>query len=255
MFGYKPFGYDSWGYPNASRYVRKMQSRRSLLIWKIFGERLDGFSNDDHPSEPKPGRGKLVQHGKEVDGKKYRAKWDLDYQGKRMPPPAAVAGTYKGPDGKTIKVKSLSEEDRFTLVRWIDLGCPIDLDYDPSNPKETGYGWMLDDARPTLTLTYPKLGENPPLERILIGMHDYGSGLEPSSLSVIVDFDLAGRKAGENHAPLIKSKAQGVHELRLAKPIKKLRKGRIVVAIRDRQGNQTKIDRVFSIEPKKLALR
>ena len=114
---------------------------------------------------------------------------------------------------------------------------------------------MLDDARPILTLTYPKLGENPPLERILIGMHDYGSGLKPSSFSVIVDFDLAGRKAGENLAPLFKSKAQGVHELRLAKPIKKLRKGRIVVAIRDRQGNQTKIDRVFSIEPKKLALR
>ena len=54
-FGHKPVGYDSWGYPNASRYIRKFQSRRSLLIWKIFGERLDGFSNDDFPSETKPG--------------------------------------------------------------------------------------------------------------------------------------------------------------------------------------------------------
>src|SRR5262249_15157988 len=43
-FGYKPIGYDSWGYPNASRYIRKIQSRRSLLVWKIFGQRLDGFS-------------------------------------------------------------------------------------------------------------------------------------------------------------------------------------------------------------------
>src|SRR5262245_66062657 len=43
-FGYKPFGYDSWGYPNASRYIRKLQSRRSLLVWKIFGARLDGFT-------------------------------------------------------------------------------------------------------------------------------------------------------------------------------------------------------------------
>jgi hypothetical protein len=254
-FGHKPFGYDSWGYPNASRYVRKMQARRSLLIWKIFGERLDGFSNDDHPSEPKPGAGKLVQEGEEVDGKKYRAKWDLDYQGKRMPPPAAVAGTYKGPDGKKIKVPTLSEEDRFTLVRWIDLGCPIDLDFDPANPKKNGYGWMLDDARPTLTLTHPSPGSNPLLERILVGVHDYGSGIDLSSMSVVADFDLAEHKAGENIASSFKPKSQGVHELRLSKPIKKLREGRIVVTIRDRQGNQTKIDRVFSVTAKKLALR
>ncbi len=47
-----------WGYPpviingvwrqtNASRYVRRFQSRRSLLLWKIFGQRLDGWSNAD----------------------------------------------------------------------------------------------------------------------------------------------------------------------------------------------------------------
>ena len=40
-YGYKPVGWDSWGYPNASRYVRKFQSRRSLLYWKIYHERLD----------------------------------------------------------------------------------------------------------------------------------------------------------------------------------------------------------------------
>ena len=40
-----------------------------------------------------------------------------------MPPPEAVAGTYVGPDGKKISVPGLSEEDKLTLVRWIDLGC------------------------------------------------------------------------------------------------------------------------------------
>src|SRR6185503_8788054 len=56
----------TWGYPpgipngtwrqtNASRYVRRFQSRRSLLVWKIFGQRLDGWTNADHPSEPAPG--------------------------------------------------------------------------------------------------------------------------------------------------------------------------------------------------------
>jgi hypothetical protein len=253
--GHKPFGYDSWGYPNASRYIRKMQARRSLLVWKIFGERLDGFSNDDHPSEPKAGAGKLVQRGEEVDGQKYRAKWDLDYLGKRMPPPSAVAGTYEDPDGKSIKVPALTEEDRFTLVRWIDLGCPIDLDFDPENPKERGYGWMLDDARPTLTLSHPLPGDNSPLERILLGAHDYGSGLDLPSLSVVANFDVAGRKSGENLASLFKPKSQGVHELRLPKTIEQLKQGRLVVTIRDKQGNQTKIDRAFSIGSKKLALR
>src|SRR5262249_4602666 len=36
-FGHKPVGWDSWGSMNASRYVRKLQARRSLLVWKIYG--------------------------------------------------------------------------------------------------------------------------------------------------------------------------------------------------------------------------
>ena len=78
-FGYKPVAYDSWGYPNASRYVRMFQARRSLLVWKIFGERLDGFSNDDHPSEFPVGSGKMVHKGQEVDAAKFKSRYDLDY--------------------------------------------------------------------------------------------------------------------------------------------------------------------------------
>src|SRR5262249_50432037 len=45
-FGHKsPVG--DWSHPQASRYVRLFQSRRSLLAWKVFGRRLDGWSNDD----------------------------------------------------------------------------------------------------------------------------------------------------------------------------------------------------------------
>lgn len=245
-YGHKPFGYDTWGYPNASRYVRKMQARRSLLAWKIFGERLDGFSNHDHPSESEPGSGKLLLRGEPVDEKKFRAKWDLDYVGDPMPPPEAVR---KG------KVKPLTDEDRFTLVRWIDLGCPIDLDHDPAHPERTGYGWMLDDARPTLALTHPVAGPNPPLERILVGAHDYGSGLATDSLSVVADFPLAGRPAGENLAPLFRETAPGVRELRLPKPLRSLKQGRLQVSIADQQGNLTKIDRHFSVSPRKLASR
>ena len=48
-FGYKPI-VGSWRHTNASRYIRMFQSRRSLLTWKIYGERLDGWSNDDFPT-------------------------------------------------------------------------------------------------------------------------------------------------------------------------------------------------------------
>src|SRR5262249_22645127 len=101
-----------------------------------------------------------------------RNRADLDYTGTAMPPPDAIKGTWKGPDGKLVKVPPLCDEDRRTIVRWIDLGCPIDFDYDPRQPEKRGFGWMCDDNRPTLTLTYPRAGSNGPLTRILVGMHD-----------------------------------------------------------------------------------
>src|SRR3954454_23178247 len=103
---------------------------------------------------------------------------NLAYTGSIMPPAEAVAGTYKGADGKKIKVPPLSDEDRRTLVRWIDLGCPIDLDYAAAQPAGRGSGWLQDDSRPTLTLTYPRAGANADLTRIRVGMHDSDSGLD-----------------------------------------------------------------------------
>ena len=66
-----------------------------------------------------------------------------------MPPPDAV---------KAGKWKLFTAEDRLTLVRWIDLGCPIDLTHDAEKPEDRDRGWTLDDQRPTLTLTYPQAG-------------------------------------------------------------------------------------------------
>jgi hypothetical protein len=238
-FGHKPVGYDSWGYPNASRYVRMFQSRRSLLVWKIFGARLDGFSNDDHPSEAKPGdRTHLVQRGKPVDLERNRARWDLDYQGPQMPPPEAV---------KAGMVPPLSDEDKRTIVRWIDLGCPIDLDYDAANSMKRGFGWMLDDQRPTLTLTYPRAGANGPLTRLLVGMHDYGTGLDMGSFRVTADFAVDGVAAGKDLASKFRPASPGVWELWLKEAITDLPRGRVTVSVRDRQGNETRIERVFSV--------
>ena len=108
----------SSGCPNAaSRYVRMMQSRRSLLVWKVYGERLDGWQNDDMPHETIPGDPNSLHHkGKPVpDTKQNRTIAHIGYTGSIMPPPEAV---------KAGKVKPLSDEDRLTLVRWIDLAVP-----------------------------------------------------------------------------------------------------------------------------------
>lgn len=236
QFGHKPLGYSSWGYPNASRYVRKFQSRRSLLTWKIFGQRLDGFSNDDHPSESAPGKGDFVLKGQSVDPKRNRARWDIDYQGNIMPPPKAV---------KSGKVQPLSAEDRRTLVRWIDLGCPIDLDYDAKNPEKRGYGWMLDDKRPTLTLHSPTLNASGPFTRIVIGMHDYYTGLNLESLHVSADFPIDDIKPGVNIANKLTEISQGVFEYRLKKPITRLKQGQLTVSVKDLQGNVSTIVRTF----------
>jgi hypothetical protein len=172
---------------------------------------------------------------------------DLDFTGSVMPPPDAVAGTYKGPDGKAIKVEPLSDEDRRTIIRWIDLGCPIDLEHDPADPQKRGYGWHGDDQRPTLAVTYPQPGANPPLSRIVVGFHDAYTGIDPESLTVTADFAIDGVPAGENLAAKFQPISEGVFELKLATPITDLATGALTTSIKDRQGNITRIERTFSI--------
>jgi hypothetical protein len=216
-----------------------------MLVWKLFGRRLDGFSNDDHPSESEPGSGALVQNGAPVDKEKNRHKWDVDFVGSQMPPREAVEGIYTNDSGKKIKVEPLSDEDRRTIARWIDLGCPIDLDYSPESPDNRGFGWMCDDNRPTLTVTLPRLGKNTSVDRILIGMHDFYSGIDADSFNVTADVAINGKPAGENLAPLFEEISQGVRQLKLLEPIESREKCKLVVAVRDRQGNKSHIERTF----------
>jgi hypothetical protein len=250
-----------YGPDSATRYIRKFQSRRSLLIWKVYGRRTDGRKNDDFPTLTVPGDPKSIsRRGKPIEKlnyddpaalRRYIRDHVLDnhFTGSIMPPPESLNGTYLGPDGKAVKVPALTDEDRRTLVRWIDLGCPIDLDpaYNPSNPKSRSYGWMGDDQRPTLTLTYPSPGPNPPLTRILIGMQDAYSGLDMASFRVVADFRLAGIAPGKNLAALFKPMEQGIWELSLDEPITSLTNGTLTVSVCDRQGNLSRIDRAFSV--------
>jgi hypothetical protein len=220
---------------NASHYVWQFQSRRSLLAWKVFGRRLDGWKNEDIPSEElkpdDPRRKSLhVPRGGEVKPEHRLYIGDIDYAGSVMPPPEAVASG---------KVKPLTDEDRLTLVRWIDLGCPIDLDPDG--------GGLGDDQRPTLTLAAPQTGVNPPLSRILVGMHDYNAGLDATSFKVTADFALDGVPAGQNLAAKFQPLSGNRWELKLATPITNLAKGTLTVSIKDRRGNVSRVERTFSV--------
>jgi len=155
-----------------------------------------------------------------------------------MPPPDAV---------QSGKVAPLSDEDKRTLVRWIDLGCPVDKTFDAKKPHERGSGWMFDDQRPTLTVTDPRPGINTELTRILVGMHDYGTGIDPATFTVTADFTVDGAKPGENLAARFKETSFGVRELRLATPVKNLERGTLTVSVRDRQGNEARIKRTISV--------
>jgi hypothetical protein len=166
-----------------------------------------------------------------------------------MPPAEAVAGTYAAPDGRKIKVEPLTDEDRRTIARWIDLGCPIDLDYDAQNPEARRSGWMCDDNRPVLTLNRPVAGVNAPLSRIRLGMHDYESGLDPATFKVTADVAIDGAAPGTNLASKFVEVAQGVWELKLSTPLESLASGRLSVEVKDRQGNTSRIERLFSIKP------
>jgi Hydrazine synthase alpha subunit middle domain len=250
------------GYDSATRYVRMFQSRRSLLVWKIYGRRTDGWTNDDFPSLTVPGDPKSLRwKGEPIPRLNYDdpqalnryirdSQIDVDYTGGPMPPRAALVGMSKGPDGKPVKVPPLTDEDRRTIVRWIDLGCPIDLDpaYNPAKPRAVSYGWMGDDQRPTLTLTYPEPGPNSEFTRILVGMADAYTGLDADSFRVVTDFPVDGVPAGENLAARLKPKSPGVWELRLLNPITDLAHGRLTVSVKDRQGNISRIDRIFTVK-------
>ncbi|MFO0965004.1 MAG: hypothetical protein U0793_05360 [Gemmataceae bacterium] len=243
-YGYKPLHKGGWSNLAASRYIRLMQSRRSLLVWKLYGKRLDGWDNEDLPYEAVPGDPtSLRRHGKPApDTAENRRLAHIGFTGGPMPPPDAVVGSYVAPDGRKIKVPALTDEEKRTVVRWIDLGCPIDLSGEP------GRGWALDDQRPTLTLTYPRAGNNESFSRVLIGMHDYGAGLDMKSFHVSADFAVNGIGAGKNLADQFRMKSDGVWELTLTRPMTKLASGVLTVSVQDGQGNVSRIDRRFSVK-------
>jgi hypothetical protein len=139
----------------------------------------------------------------------------------------------------------LTEDEKMTFARWIDLGCPINR----NEPGWKDYGWFLDELRPTLTLSLPRAGtQAQPLTLIRIGAYDYYSGLDVQSLSVKANFDLNGTRAGTELAPLFAQTGDHIWTLPVNPAITNLRRGELTVSIKDKQGNITKIVRSFSVQ-------
>lgn len=247
------------GYQQGTRYVRQFQARRSLLVWKLFGRRLDGFGNDDFAYETVAGDASTLQfRGEKVDpdslqslpGKPTPAGTPaitIPYLGEAMPPPAAIAGTYVGPDGRQVHVPALTDEERLTFARWVDLGCPIDVAPPPATPAEQERGWFADDLRPTLTIASPKAGENAAVDRIVIGAFDYGSGVDEASLRVVASETIVGAAADEDLAARFVITSPGVWTLLLGKPLACDGDCAITVTVADKAGNVMRQERTFSV--------
>jgi hypothetical protein len=221
----------SWRQNNVSRYVRAFQSRRSLLVWKVFGRRLDGWTNEDHPTESVPGDPKTLPPGVNPNHA------DIDFRGSACPPPGS-------------SVPSLTEDEKLRFARWVDLGAPITSP--ESLRRKTG--WFLDELRPTLTLSLPRAGRTTaPLDSIRIGAFDYYSGLDRKSLSVKASFALNRAPAGTELASLFAESGDHVWTMAVDPPLTSLASGVIVVSIRDRQGNTSRIERTVSVEADQAA--
>jgi hypothetical protein len=78
-------------------------------------------------------------------------------------------------------------------------------------------------------------------------MHDYDSGLDLDSFHVSADFSINEVAAGEELAKRFRQVSPGVWELKLAKPITSLARGKLEVSVKDRQGNTSRIDRTFRV--------
>lgn len=219
-YGYPPvIPNRSWRQTNASRYIRPFQSRRSLLIWKLYGLRLDGWSNADHPTESVPGDANTLPSGATPN------QADLDYSGSIMPPPPALP---------------LSEEEKLLFVRWIDLGMPIDS-------GNSAYGWSLDDLRPTLTVSSPRPGRNDQLISLFrLGAADADSGLNTASLSLTADFTVNGRAAGTELSDLLQPDGEGIWQLPLSPGLERMQNGHLYAEVADQQGNITRVAVAFS---------
>lgn len=218
-----------WYWPQVTRYLRAGQARQSLLVWKIFGRRLDGRANADRPTETVAGDAATIPPGRDY------SECDLDYTGTQMPPPASGSG--------------LTWEERMKIARWVDLGAPIDLTGIIQAQGGGGFaGFLEDDIRPTLALvpTVQRAAAAGAISRFVIGAYDMDSGLAPESLSLTLNRAVGNNPAGTNLAASVSISEGNTVTVNLPAPLN-LASGSVTatVQISDRAGHVTRIVRTY----------
>lgn len=223
-FGYPPVIPNlTWRQTNASRYIRKFQSRRSLLVWKIFGERLDGWDNNDHPTETVPGDASTLPVGASANAA------DLDF----------IASSAHPAGGMT----TLTMKEKMTIARWIDLGAPLDI----SVTTGTGLGWFVDDTKPTLSISQPRQNvNNQIIDRIVFALADANSGINFATLSIKADFIVNSNPINTELSSLVTQIDDGIYQIELDQPLTPNTSERhILMEITDNRGNIKRADLRF----------
>jgi hypothetical protein len=198
-----------------TRYIVPLQARRSLLMWKLYGRRLDGLTNETFPSEAIPGDPTSAPPGSRKE------MLDLDYTGTIMPPPDSG-------------VPPLTEEEKMLIGRWIDLGSGSDPL--PAEFKDRGY--FADQLPPTLNVSSPRAEAMASLDELSFAALDYLSGLDVDKTSVKADFDVNGHLAGTELFSFFQRAQDGKRfVLPLDHPITNLAAGHVTVTVYDKANN------------------
>ncbi len=143
----------------------------------------------------------------------------------------------------------LSWDEKATLIRWIDLGAPIDNCAWPGHPCGTPtWGWYEDDLRPTLwaspTVEEARAG---PVSAITVAAYDLESGLAAGTLAVTFDVAIGGQPAGTNFAAGLNPGNGATVAAPLPASVDLAASGgTMTVAIADVAGHVTRIVRTYS---------
>jgi len=138
----------------------------------------------------------------------------------------------------------MTNEEKLTLARWIDLGAPIDL----GSP----WGFLEDDLRPTLvvrpSLTAARVASS--FNALEIAAFDVESGVVPGSLTVTCNLKLGAIPAGGNLAAgKVLDPQGGVLRLVLPRRVQVGERAVFTVSVRDAAGQTSRIVRTYARRP------
>lgn len=206
--GTPPGSYQDYFFaPQTSRYIRAFQSRQSLLVWMVYGQRLDGRSNDTRTH-------------------------DIDFT-----PSAAHTGLLSW--GQRLTIARWIDIGSPVDLCSAPAGCPPQQrfwGYFEDDLRPTLW------AGPTLTEA--RAG---PVSSVIVAAYDLESGLAPSSLSVTLDRTVGAQPAGTNLASGASLVNGNSLSIALPAPIDLVAsRATLTVSVRDNAGHVTTVVRNFA---------